>query len=197
MTEKTTVHPSAFVEENVELGENVKIWHFCQIRTGAKIGKNVNIGKDSYIDSDVTIGNNCRIQNHVNIFSGVILEDWVFIGPSVVFTNDQYPRVGNKKWKIIETKVNQGASIGAGAVVRCGITIGNFAMIGAGAIVTKDVSAFTLVVGAPAHEQKKICACGQTALELDVSKDQLLRDCCKENMCNETYALAQELIEKL
>lgn len=190
-------HPSAHIEENVTIGEGAKIWHMCQIRKGASIGELVNIGKDSYVDANVSIGRGSRIQNQVNIYTGVQVQNWCFIGPAVVFTNDQFPRVGNKNWTITETYVNNGASIGAGAVIRCGITLGAFSMIGAGAIVTKDVQPFTLVLGFPANERKRICACGRTVLPLDAKKQELLRDCCQENMSEETYALAKTEIEKL
>lgn len=190
-------HPSAFIEEGVTIENDVKIWHQCQIRTGAKLGELVNIGKGSYVDANVSIGRGSRIQNQVNIYTGVQIKQWCFIGPAVVFTNDQFPRVGNKNWEISETIVNNGASIGAGAVIRCGITLGSFCMIGAGAIVTKDVPPFTLVLGFPANERKRICGCGRSVLPLNSKSNELLRDCCLKNMSEETYELAKTEIKSL
>jgi UDP-2-acetamido-3-amino-2,3-dideoxy-glucuronate N-acetyltransferase len=191
------VHPTAFVDDKVNFGENVKIWHFCHIRSGACLGDLVSIGKDSYVDANVTIGRGSRVQNQVSIYTGVHIGQWCFVGPSVVFTNDQNPRVGNKTWQITETHVENGASIGAGSILRCGITIGAFSMIGAGSIVTKNVAPFTLAVGLPAGETKKICACGITTLDLDSKPDQFIRDCCLKNMSEETLNLAREELVKL
>jgi UDP-2-acetamido-3-amino-2,3-dideoxy-glucuronate N-acetyltransferase len=193
----TFVHPSAFVESGAKLGAGCKIWHLAQVRPGAVLGDRVSIGKDSYVDVGVTIGEGSRIQNQVNIYAGVKIGSWCFVGPAVVFTNDQLPRVGNKTWKIVETVVENGASIGAGAVLRCGIKVGAFAMIGAGALVTKDVPPFTLVVGHPAGDMKRICACGQTILPLETERRDLLRACCKENMSDATYDLAQVTLTAL
>jgi UDP-2-acetamido-3-amino-2,3-dideoxy-glucuronate N-acetyltransferase len=184
------IHPTAFVEAGAELAPGVRIWHNCQIRKGARLGRAVSVGKDSYIDAGVAVGEGTRIQNQVNVYTGVNLGKWCFIGPTVVFTNDQFPRVGNKSWKIIETHVENGASIGAGAIIRCGIRVGAFAMIGAGALVTKSVAPFTLVIGHPAGDSKRICGCGQTVLPLDCSRDELIRDCCRENMSEVTLDLA-------
>lgn len=186
-----TIHETACIDEGVELGRGVKLWHYTQVRVGAKLGDLVSLGKDSYVDAGVQIGRGTRIQNQVNIFSGVHIANWVFVGPSVVFTNDQLPRVGNKSWTRVDTYVDNGASIGAGAVIRCGIRLGAFCMIGAGAIVTKDVAPFTLVVGFPAGEIKKVCGCGQTVLAVDTPNTSFVRDCCRENMSEETYELAK------
>lgn len=191
------VHPSAFVEEGAVLDEGCRVWHFAQVRSGAKLGKDVSVGKDSYIDVGVEVGEGTRIQNQVNVYAGVKIGRWCFVGPAVVFTNDQFPRVGNRSWKIIDTTVEDGASIGAGAVIRCGVKIGSFSMIGAGALVTKDVPPFTLVIGHPAGDLKRICACGQTVLPLDSSKTELLRDCCIENMSEKTLKLAREVLERV
>ncbi len=133
----------------------------------------------------------------MNVYSGVKLEDWCFVGPAVVFTNDQFPRVGNKSWQVMKTFVKTGASIGAGAVIRCGIELGAFSMIGAGAIVTKNVAPFTLVLGLPAIETNRICACGQTTLDLNSEFSESLRDCCKERMSEETYQVASLTIRNL
>lgn len=191
------VHLSAFVEEGALLGEGCRVWHFAQIRSGARLGRDVSVGKDSYVDVGVEVGEGTRIQNQVNVYAGVKIGRWCFIGPAVVFTNDQLPRVGNRSWKIVDTDVEDGASIGAGAVIRCGVKIGSFSMIGAGALVTKDVPPFTLVIGHPAGDLKRICACGQTVLPLASSKSELLRECCIENMSEKTLKLAREVLERV
>jgi UDP-2-acetamido-3-amino-2,3-dideoxy-glucuronate N-acetyltransferase len=197
MNETSYIHPTALVEEGATLGQNVKIWHMCQVRGSAVLGNDISIGKDSYIDANVHIGCGSRIQNHVNIYDGVKIGKSCFVGPAVVFTNDQFPRVGNKTWEKLDTIVENGASIGAGAVIRCGITLGGFSMIGAGAIVTRDVSPFTLVLGFPADKRKHICACGQTVLPIDAPKSEYFRKCCKENMSDFSKKLALETIGRL
>lgn len=154
-------HPTAVVESE-EVGEGTKIWHFAHIREGAKIGRNCNIGKCVYIDTRVEIGNNVKIQNFASIYRGVKIEDDVFIGPAVTFTNDLYPRAfiwGEEK--IIPTLVKRGASIGANSTILCGILIGEYAMIGAGSVVTKNVPPFGLVYGNPAILKGFVCYCGK------------------------------------
>jgi len=146
-------HESAYIDENVEIGEGTKIWHFSHIQKGARIGKNCVLGQNVNVGNNVIIGNNCKIQNNVSVYEGVILEDYVFCGPSMVFTNIinprcKYPQVGSQYY--IKTLVKEGASIGANATIVCGVTIGRHAMIGAGAVVTKDIPDYALVVGNPA-----------------------------------------------
>lgn len=154
------IHPTADVSEKADLGENTKVWNQAQIRENAKIGSNCVISKNVYIDFDVHIGNNVKVQNNVNVYNGVKVEDDVFLGPSMTFTNDKVPRATNCDWQISQTMVKKGASIGANATILCGITIGEYAMIGAGAVVTKDVPPYTLVLGNPARIVSKICKCG-------------------------------------
>lgn len=154
------IHFTAEVSENAKIGTGTKIWNFSQVREKAEIGESCILGKNVYIDTNVKIGNNVKIQNNVNVYNGVIIEDDVFLGPSMTFTNDKLPRVENSDWQISETYVKKGASIGANATIICGITIGEYSMIGAGAVVTKDVPPFTLVVGNPARIVSKICRCG-------------------------------------
>lgn len=158
---KYFVHPTAIVEEGARIGEGTRIWHFVHVRKGAKIGKNCNIGKGVYIDVNVEIGNNVKIQNFVSVYRGVKIEDDVFIGPHATFTNDLYPRSFNENWELVPTLVKKGASIGANATIVCGITIGEYAMIGAGAVVTKDVPPFGLVYGNPARLRGFVCYCGR------------------------------------
>jgi UDP-2-acetamido-3-amino-2,3-dideoxy-glucuronate N-acetyltransferase len=147
------VNQYAVIDDNVEIGENTKIWHFTHVQSGSKIGKKCVLGQNVNIANNVTIGNFVKIQNNVSVYEGVELEDYVFCGPSMVFTNilnprSKYPQVGAEFY--IRTLVKEGASLGANSTIICGITIGRFAFIGAGAVVTKDVPDFALVVGNPA-----------------------------------------------
>ena len=145
------VHASAFVDEPCEIGEGVKIWHFSHIMAHCKIGKGCNIGQNVVISPNVVLGNNVKVQNNVSIYEGVICEDDVFLGPSMVFTNVINPRSAIiRKHEYLATTVKKGASIGANATIVCGHDIGEYAFIGAGAVVTKNVPAYALVVGNPA-----------------------------------------------
>ena len=146
-------HPSAIIDENCEIGEGTKIWHFSHIMSGSKIGKCCNIGQNVVVSPQVVLGNNVKVQNNVSIYTGVICEDDVFLGPSMVFTNVINPRSAIiRKDEYRKTIVRKGASIGANATVVCGNEIGQFAMIGAGAVITKEVPAFALVYGNPARQ---------------------------------------------
>lgn len=146
------VHESSYIDENVEIGEGTKIWHFCHIQSGARIGKNCTLGQNVNVSNDVRVGNGCKVQNNVSLYEGVELEDDVFCGPSCVFTNDLTPRAKYPKGRAgyQKTLVKEGASIGANATIVCGNTIGKFAMVAAGAVVTKDVPDYALVAGVPA-----------------------------------------------
>ena len=155
------VHPSSFVDEGCEIGEGTKIWHFCHIMPRAKIGRACNLGQNVVVSPDVVVGNNVKIQNNVSLYTGVILEDDVFCGPSMVFTNVVNPRSHiPRKEEYRKTLVKRGASIGANTTIVCGHTIGRYAFVGAGAVVTKDVPDFALVVGNPARISGWMCACG-------------------------------------
>ena len=147
------VHPSAFIDEGCEIGEETSIWHFSHIMTGSKIGRKCNIGQNVVISPDVVIGNNVKVQNNVSIYTGVICEDDVFLGPSMVFTNVMNPRSAvSRRDQYLKTVVKQGASIGANATIVCGNNIGRYAFIGAGAVVTKEVPDYALVMGNPARQ---------------------------------------------
>jgi acetyltransferase-like isoleucine patch superfamily enzyme len=160
-TEKSYfVHPSAFIEDDVTIGDGTKIWHQVQVRKGAIIGENCIFGKSVFVDFEVKIGNNVKIQNFVSVYHGVTLEDDVFVGPHVCFTNDYLPRATNTEWELVPTLVKQGASIGANSTVVCGITIGEYSMIGAGSLVSKNVPAHGLVFGNPAKLKGYVCFCG-------------------------------------
>ncbi len=148
--------------ETESVGDGTKIWHFVHVREKARIGRNCNIGKSVYIDTEVVIGNNVKIQNFATIYRGVVIEDEVFIGPAVVFTNDLYPRAfiwGEEK--VERTIVRRGASIGANSTIVCGIEIGEYSMIGAGSVVTKSISPHALVYGNPAKLRGFVCYCGR------------------------------------
>ena len=144
------IDPRAVVEDGSEIGSGTSVWHFAHIRGGSKIGKDCIIGKDVYVDSGVKIGNRCKVQNGVSIYSGVEIKDDVFVGPHAVFTNDLRPRanIWNES-RLEKTKIEEGASIGANATIRCGITLGSWCMIGAGSVVTKDVPSHALILGVP------------------------------------------------
>lgn len=151
------VHESSYIDKNVSIGSGTKIWHFCHIMSNTKIGKNCTIGQNCVIGPNVTIGDNCKIQNNVSIYEGVILHNNVFVGPSAVFTNVINPRAFiNRKDEFRITLVREGATIGANSTIICGHTIGEYAMIGAGAVVTKNVLDYSLVVGNPAEHLKYI-----------------------------------------
>ena len=156
---KYFVHESSYVDSDVSIGDNTKIWHFSHIHTGAIIGENCSIGQNVNIGNNVKIGNYVKIQNNVSIYEGVELEDYVFCGPSMVFTNikvprSEFPQRGNKFYS--KTLVKKSASIGANATIVCGVTIGEYAMIGSGTVVTKDVPAYALVVGNPGRVVGKV-----------------------------------------
>lgn len=188
------VHPTAIVEEDVKIGKNTRIWHFVHVRRGARIGENCNIGKGVYIDKDVEIGNNVKIQNFVSVYHGVKIEDDVFIGPHATFTNDLYPRSFNEDWELVPTLVKRGASIGANATIVCGIVIGEYAMIGAGAVVTKDVPPFGLVYGNPARLRGFVCYCGRKLSEIIKETESEVIFRCSH--CGKEVAIKREIYKK-
>ena len=178
--DKYFVHETSFIDDNVEIGEGTKIWHFCHIQSGARIGNNCSFGQNVNVSNNVVVGNGVKVQNNVSLYEGVILEDYVFCGPSCVFTNDLTPRakypkgyVGYKK-----TLVHEGVSIGANATIVCGHSIGNWALIGAGAVVASDVPAHALMLGVPAKQKGWVCECGEILLE---------SLCCSK--CSRSYTL--------
>ena len=160
-------HPSAIIDENCDIGEGTKIWHFSHIMSGCKIGKRCNIGQNVVVSPQVVLGDNVKVQNNVSIYTGVICEDDVFLGPSMVFTNVINPRSAIiRKDEFRKTVVRKGASIGANATVVCGNEIGSYAMIGAGAVITKEVPAYGLVYGNPARQNGWVSEFGHK-LEFD------------------------------
>ncbi|MDO4564025.1 MAG: N-acetyltransferase [Clostridia bacterium] len=157
------VHESSFIDEDVEIGEGTKIWHFCHIQRGARIGGKCSFGQNVNVSNNVRIGNGCKIQNNVSLYEGVELEANVFCGPSCVFTNDLTPRAkypkGSAGYK--RTLIREGASIGANATIVCGHTVGRWALIGAGAVVASDVRDHALMLGVPARQRGWACECGE------------------------------------
>jgi len=147
------VHESAYIDEGAQIGKGTKIWHFCHVLGKAKIGQNCSLGQNVLVANNVAIGNGCKIQNNVSLYEGVILEDYVFCGPSMVFTNIKTPRCEfprNTSADYLQTLVKRGASIGANATIVCGVTLHEYAFVAAGAVVTKDVPAYGMVAGVPA-----------------------------------------------
>jgi len=159
MSDKTSyfIHESSYVDEGAEIGEGTKIWHFCHVMSGAKIGKNCSLGQNVNIGSRAIIGNGVKIQNNVSVYDDVIIKDDVFCGPSCVFTNVINPRAFvERKSEYKKTLVKKGASIGANATIVCGVTIGEYALVGAGSVVTRDVPDYALVYGNPARVRGKV-----------------------------------------
>lgn len=167
--ENVTIHPSAEVSPKAQIGSGTRVWHLVQIREGVQIGQNCILGKDVYVDFDVKIGDNVKIQNSALIYHGATLEDGVFIGPQVCLTNDKLPRAitpdgqlkGNDDWVVGPTLIKYGASIGAGSLILPNVTVGRFALVGAGSVVTRNVPDHALVVGAPARLIGYVCRCGR------------------------------------
>ncbi len=184
------VHPTAIIDEGCKIGEGVKIWHFSHIMTGSQIGDGCNIGQNVFVGAGVILGNNVKVQNNVSIYEGVICEDDVFIGPSAVFTNVINPRSAvNRKKEFRQTIVHRGATIGANSTVICGNEIGEYAFIGAGAVVTKSVIAYALAVGNPANQtgwmsehgqklefdEKGVAICHESGQYYSLQQDKVLR----------------------
>jgi UDP-2-acetamido-3-amino-2,3-dideoxy-glucuronate N-acetyltransferase len=158
----TFIHESAYVDEGAQIGKGSKIWHFCHVMSGAVIGERCSLGQNVVMMSRTRMGSNCKIQNNVSIYEGVELEDDVFCGPSMVFTNVINPRSHvSRKNEYRRTLVKRGASIGANATIVCGVTLGEFAFVGAGAVITKDVPSFALMAGVPARRMGWMCQCGE------------------------------------
>lgn len=156
-----SVHPSSYVDEGASIGAGTQIWHFCHIMPRTVIGENCRIGQNVVIGPDARVGNGCKIQNNVSVYAGVTLEDFVFCGPSMVFTNVFNPRAHIPRMgEVRPTLVRTGATLGANCTIVCGVTIGRYALIGAGAVVTRDVPDHALVMGNPARRTGWVCACG-------------------------------------
>jgi UDP-2-acetamido-3-amino-2,3-dideoxy-glucuronate N-acetyltransferase len=154
------IHPTAIVESGALIGDGSSVWHHAHVRDGARVGSGCVLGKNVYVDTQAMIGDRCKIQNNVSVYHGVRIGNDVFVGPSATFTNDLVPRAFNADWKIVETTVRDGASIGANATIVCGVTLGEYSMVAAGATVTRDVADHQLVAGTPARHLGWVCRCG-------------------------------------
>ena len=162
MAMATLVHPTAVIDDDVELGDGTRVWHFVHVSAGARIGAHCSLGQNVFVGRGVRIGAGARIQNNVSVYEGVELGDDVFVGPSCVFTNVTHPRAFvPRKHAFRPTKVGRGASLGANATILCGVELGEYCFVGAGAVVTRDVAPYALVVGAPAKALGYVCRCGE------------------------------------
>jgi UDP-2-acetamido-3-amino-2,3-dideoxy-glucuronate N-acetyltransferase len=172
------VHSTAIVEDGADVGDGTSVWHHAHVRDGAHVGRDCVIGKNVYVDTQAVVGNRCKLQNNVSVYHGVHIGDDVFVGPSATFTNDLVPRAFNSEWKVVETHVRNGASIGANATIVCGVTLGEYSMVAAGATVTHDVAAHQLVAGTPARHLGWVCRCGKVLSRDVAAPSQLLCDDC-------------------
>lgn len=178
-------HETAVIDENTDIGAGTKIWHFSHIMPNSVIGRNCNIGQNVVVSPGCIIGSNCKIQNNVSIYTGVILDDDVFCGPSMVFTNVINPRSHIvRKDEYRQTRVGRGASIGANATIVCGVTLGKFSFIGAGAVVTKDVPDYGMIVGNPGRLKGYVCYCGN---KLDIAVDSDIQGFATCTDCGRKY----------
>lgn len=183
------VDSTAIVDKNVNLGNQTKVWHFVHIMENCQIGNKCIIADYVHIGRNVKIGNEVKIENRVTIYEGVTIEDKVFVGPHVTFTNDLYPRSFNKDWKILPTTVKEGSSIGAGSIIICGVTIGKFALIGAGSLVTKNIPNYALAYGNPAKVRGFVCKCGIKLEKTKKTAHNVYMNCPN---CNETFKILKE-----
>jgi len=188
------IHPTADISSNAQIGDGSLVWHHVQVREGVQVGEQCILGKGVYLDAGVHIGNRVKIQNYVSVFQGVTIEDGVFVGPHACFTNDLRPRAvtlgGDLKsgadWQIERTLVRSGASIGANATILCGITIGQWALVGAGCVVTHDVPDYGMVTGNPARLRGYVCPCGEDLVEVDRTQGILTMRC---SACSRTVQI--------
>lgn len=191
------VHESSYVDEPVEIGKGTKIWHFSHVQSGTKIGEKCSIGQNVNIGNNVTIGNNVKIQNNVSVYEGVELEDYVFCGPSMVFTNilnprSEFPQRGTEFY--IKTLVKKSASLGANSTIVCGHTIGKYAFVAAGSVVTKNTPDYSLVMGNPARLAGWMCACGT---RLDMTTNPKSEESCQCKKCGRKYDKKGLIVEEI
>ena len=185
------INPTAVIEKGAIVGKGTKVWHFSHIMTGARIGKDCILGQNTFVAKDVVIGNGVKVQNNVSIYEGVTLEDFVFCGPSVVFTNVINPRSQiSRRHEFRVTQVKKGATLGANSTIICGTTIGRFSLIGAGAVITKNVPDYAIMKGVPAKFAGWVCECGE---KLDFSQDKAVCDTCRKYYKKTKYQLVRRL----
>jgi acetyltransferase-like isoleucine patch superfamily enzyme len=183
-------HPTAVVESE-DIGDGTKIWHFVHVRGGSRIGRNCNLGKSVYIDTEAEIGDNVKVQNFVSVYKGVKIDDDVFVGPAVTFTNDLYPRAFSwDEEHVISTRICKGASLGANSTIVCGVTVGAYAMIGAGSVVTRDVPPYALVLGNPAEIKGWVCGCGRRLV--DIVEEDEYKTMYKCSICEKTIEVEKK-----
>lgn len=188
------VDATAIVDRGVSLGKGTKVWHFVHLMEDVQIGEECVIADYVYVGKGVKIGNNVKLENRVTVYEGVTIEDNVFVGPHVTFTNDFYPRSFNKDWKICSTQVKEGSSIGARAVIVCGVTIGEYALVGAGSVVTKNIPAHALVYGNPARIKGFVCKKGKKLEVIKKDKNNVFMVC---PVCKEEYKISLENYRKV
>ena len=183
------VDSTAIIDNGVRIGGGTKVWHYVHIMEDAQIGKECVIADYVYVGRGVKIGNNVKVENRATVYEGVTIEDKVFVGPHVTFTNDLYPRSFKNDWKILPTLVKEGSSIGAKTVIICGTTIGKYAMIGAGSVVTENIPSHALVYGNPARIRAFVCMCGRKLEIEEKTKNHVSMTC---PVCNKKYKIPQE-----
>ena len=191
---KAYVHPTAVVEKTAEIGDGTRVWHFVHVREDAEIGRECVLGYSVYVGKEVKIGNRVKLENRATVYQGVKIEDDVFVGPHVTFTNDPYPRSHSTDWKIVPTLVKKGASIGAGAVIICGVTIGEYAMIGAGSVVTRAIPPQAMAYGNPVKIRDFVCRCGKRLTKKEERQKDVLMVC---SVCDEKYEIPREDYAKI
>jgi len=186
---KITIQPTSVVDKTAIIGKGTRVWNFVHVRENAEIGKECVLADYVYVGRGVKIGNNVKLENRATIYEGVTIEDKVFVGPHVSFTNDLIPRSFNTDWKILLTLVKEGSSIGAGTVIVCGVTIGEYVLIGAGSVVTENMPPHALAYGNPARIRGFVCRCGRKLETEEEKKNHVSMEC---PVCNEKYKIATE-----
>lgn len=186
---KVTIPHTSLVDKTAVIGEGTRVWNFVHVRENAEIGKDCVVADYVYVGKGVKIGNKVKLANRANVYEGVTIEDKVFVGPHVTFTNDFFPRSFSTDWKILPTHVKEGSSIGAGTVIVCGTTIGEYALIGVGSVVTENIPAHALAYGNPARIRGFVCRCGRKLEAQQKMKDCVSMTCA---ICNEKYEIPTE-----
>jgi UDP-2-acetamido-3-amino-2,3-dideoxy-glucuronate N-acetyltransferase len=186
---KVTIPHTSIVDKTAIIGDGTRVWNFVHVRENAEIGKECVLADYVYVGRGVKIGNSVKLENRATVYEGVTIEDKVFVGPHVTFTNDLIPRSFNKDWKILPTLAKEGSSIGAGTVIVCGVTIGEYALIGAGSVVTENIPPHALAYGNPARIRGFVCKCGRKFEKEEKRKSYVLMKC---SLCREEYKIPME-----